>query len=98
MTGRNVIRTDLAEAVQRVSGLSRHESETLVGQVLGKICDTLARGETVKLSRFGVFTVRSKAQRPGRNPKTRVEVLIEPRKSITFSPSESLKERVNGQI
>ena len=91
-----MIRADLAEAVQRAIDLSRHESETLVGQALGEICDTLARGETVKLSGFGNFTVRNKGQRRGRNPKTGVEVPIEPRKSITFCASKLLRAHVNG--
>ena len=95
MAGRNVIRADLAEAVQRAIDLSRHESETLVGQALGEICDTLARGGTVKLSGFGNFTVRNKGQRRGRNPKTGVEVPIEPRKSITFCASKLLRAYVN---
>ena len=87
MAGKNVIRSDLAEAVQRTSSLSRAESDRLVGQILGEICDTLARSESVQLSGFGAFNVRDKVERVGRNPKTAVEVPIEPRKSITFSAS-----------
>jgi len=49
----------------------------------------------VKLSGFGVFTVRDKAKRMGCNPKTGIEVLIEPRRAITFSPSHGLKDYVN---
>jgi integration host factor subunit alpha len=50
----------------------------------------------VKLSGFGNFTVRNKAERIGRNPKTGVEVSIEPRRVVTFTPSHKLKDRVNG--
>jgi integration host factor subunit alpha len=95
MASRNVTRIDLAEAVYQTVGLSRHESAELVGQVIGKICDTLAAGETVKLSSFGVFTVRNKGERVGRNPKTNVEVPIEPRRVVTFSASHVLKAHVN---
>jgi integration host factor subunit alpha len=95
MASRNVTRIDLAEAVYQTVGLSRHESAELVGQVIGEICDTLAAGETVKLSSFGVFTVRNKGERVGRNPKTNVEVPIEPRRAVTFSASHVLKAHVN---
>ena len=96
MSGKNLTRAELAGAVYRGAGLSRAESGELVEQVLGELCDTLARGEDVKLSGFGNFTVRHKAERVGRNPKTGVEAPIAPRKSITFSASSVLKARVNG--
>ena len=66
-------------------------------QVLGEIRDTLVRGEPVKLSGFGTFVVRSKAERVGRNPKTGVEVPIEKHRSLTFKPSGSLKAHMNGE-
>lgn len=50
----------------------------------------------MKLSGFGVFTVRDKAKRMGRNLKTGLEVPIEPRRAVTFSPSRGLKDYVNG--
>ena len=63
MTGTTVTWLDLMEAVCRRLGLSRAESLSLVGQALTEICDTLAAGERVKLSLFGTFTVRGKAER-----------------------------------
>jgi len=96
MIGKNIIRTDLADAVSQKVGLSRAESSELVEQVLQEICDTLAKGEGVKLSGFGVFAVRDKRERVGRNPKTGVLVPIGPRQSITFSVSRMLKAHVNG--
>jgi integration host factor subunit alpha len=95
MASKNVTRMNLAEAVYQAVGLSRPESAELVEQVIGEICDTLATGETVKLSSFGVFTVRNKGERVGRNPKTNVEVPIEPRRAVTFSASHVLKSHVN---
>jgi integration host factor subunit alpha len=70
----------------------------LVGQVLAEICDTLVAGETVRLSAFGSFVVRHKAERMGRNPKTGVEVPIHPRRVIMFKPSPVLTARVNGDV
>ena len=64
--------------------------------MLDEICDCLARGETVKLSSFGSFLVRDKGQRVGRNPKTGVEVPIQPRRVMVFKPSNVLKARING--
>ena len=96
MTSRNVTRADLAQAVVEAVGLTRHEAVALSEQVLAEICDTLERGENVKLSGFGNFTVRNKAERIGRNPKTGVEVPIEPRRVVIFTPSHKLKDRVNG--
>ncbi len=70
MAGRTVARAHLTEAVYREVGLSRNESVQLVESVLEEISRTLARGESVKVSSFGTFSVRDKAQRIGRNPKT----------------------------
>jgi len=91
-----VTRSQLGEAVYEEVGLSRNESAELCEAVISKISDTLARGESVKISTFGSFSVRSKGERIGRNPKTGVEVPITPRKVVVFRPSQSLKSRVSG--
>jgi integration host factor subunit alpha len=97
MAGKTVTRVDLSEAVYQKVGLSRAESAKLVEQVLGEIGDSLVAGRAVKLSGFGNFFVRSKGERVGRNPKTGVEVPIEPRRVMLFKPSEVLKAQVNGE-
>ena len=97
MAGRTVTRADLSEAVYQKVGLSRTESAALVESVLGEICDCLSRGETVKLSSFGSFIVRDKGERIGRNPKTGIEVPIDPRRVMVFKPSNVLKARINGE-
>ena len=91
-----VTRADLAEAVYRRLGLSRIESSELVQAIINEISDAAVRGESIKLSSFGSFVVRSKAERIGRNPKTGVEVPILPRRVMVFKPSNVLKARVNG--
>jgi integration host factor subunit alpha len=93
----SVTRADLADAVYRAMGQSRREAADMVETVLGEIADTLVAGETVKLSSFGVFLVRSKVERRGRNPKTGVEARISPRRVVLFKPSQSLKAKVDGQ-
>ena len=96
-TGKTVTRADLSEIVYQRVGLSRTESSELVQSVLDEICDAASRGETVKLSGFGSFVVRSKGERIGRNPKTGVEVPILPRRVMVFKPSNVLKAKINGR-
>jgi integration host factor subunit alpha len=97
MAQRTVTRAELSEAVYQRIGLSRSESAALVELVLEEISASLARGDSVKLSSFGSFLVRDKGQRVGRNPKTGVEVPIEPRRVMVFKPSNIMKARVNGE-
>lgn len=94
MGGSTITRADLAEAVYRNVGLSRTESAQLVEMVIDEICDAIVRGETVKLSSFATFQVRSKNERVGRNPKTGEEVPILPRKVLTFKASNVLKNMI----
>jgi integration host factor subunit alpha len=93
-----VTRVDLVEAVYRKVSLSRSESARLVELVFREITDCLERGETVKLSSFGSFVVRSKGLRMGRNPKTAVEVPIAPHRVMVFRPSATLKERLRPTV
>jgi len=90
-----ITRTELSEAVYQEIGLSRNESMDLLETVLEKISETLVTGESVKISSFGTFSIRSKSERIGRNPKTGVEVPITPRRVINFRPSQQLKLRVS---
>ena len=96
MGGKTLTRADLAEAVVRKVGLPRNESHELVELVLDEISGSLARGDSVKLSSFGSFGIRQKGQRIGRNPKTGIEVPIDPRRVMVFKPSNVLKARING--
>ena len=94
MSEKTLTRMDLSEAVFREVGLSRNESADLVENVLNHVSDALVRGEKVKLSSFGTFSVRDKNGRVGRNPKTGQEAPIQPRRVLTFRPSHLMKERV----
>ncbi len=95
MSGKTVTRADLGEAVYQEVGLSRNESADLLESVLEYMADALIKGETVKVSSFGSFSVRQKGQRIGRNPKTGEEVPILPRRVLVFRPSQVLKNRIN---
>jgi integration host factor subunit alpha len=81
--------------VYQQAPVTKEFASDLVGQVLEAMCSSLEAEDPVKLSSFGVFTVRNKGRRVGRNPKTNVEVPIEPRRTITFSASPVLKKHVN---
>ena len=94
MAEKTLTRMDLAESVHNEVGLSRNESAELVEAVLQQVSDALVRGETVKISSFGTFSVRDKAARVGRNPKTGEEVPILPRRVLTFRSSHLMKEKV----
>ncbi|MGB5093885.1 MAG: integration host factor subunit alpha [Parvibaculum sp.] len=96
--GDTITRSHLSEAVYQEVGLSRNESAELVELVLGEIADCLSKGDTVKLSSFGSFSVRKKGGRMGRNPKTGEEVPIKPRRVLVFRPSHVLKERINKSL
>ncbi len=95
MAGGTVTRAELSEAVYQQVGLSRNDSAKIVESVLDEISGTLVDGETVKISSFGTFSVRDKAQRIGRNPKTGDDVPILPRRVLVFRPSHVLKDRIN---
>ncbi len=95
MPDTTVTRAQLAEAVYQEVGLSRNDSAQLVDVVLEEISKALVKGEMVKLSSFGSFQVRSKAERIGRNPKTGEEVPISPRRVLVFRASHVLKDKVN---
>lgn len=94
MSQKTLTRMDLAEAVFRDVGLSRQESSALVASILQHISDALVRGEQVKLSSFGTFSLRDKAERIGRNPKTGEEAPITPRRVLSFRASQMMKDRV----
>ena len=96
MEGRTITRADLSESVFQEVGLSRNESSDLVETILAEVVEALARGESVKISSFGSFTVRDKGQRVGRNPKTGKEVPILPRRVLVFRASNVLKSLING--
>jgi integration host factor subunit alpha len=94
MKGATVTRADLAEAVHEAVGLTRQDCASMVERTLDLVVEALGRGEEVKLSGFGVFQVRSKRARMGRNPKTGEPAAIDPRRVISFRASQVMKARV----
>ena len=75
-------------------GLNNREAKELVEMFFEEVRGALERGEGVKLSGFGNFTLRDKKQRPGRNPKSGEAIPVSARRVVTFRPGQKLKQRV----
>lgn len=88
-------KTEIAQRIHQEAGISEEEAATLLNWVLKLFKSTLQKGEPVSIANFGVFTVRNKASRRGRNPRTGEEVVIAPRRAVTFRASAHLKTEVN---
>ena len=74
--------------------LSRNQATDMVEVLIDTLKENLADGKTVKIAGFGTFIVRKKGERMGRNPRTREEIPIAPRKVMTFKASNQFKEVV----
>jgi len=86
-------KADLVNYIFEKIGLPKTEIQKIVDTVFETMKEGLIEEEILKISGFGVFTVRKKGLRMGRNPKTMQPVEIKPRKVVTFKPSEKLKEQ-----
>ena len=85
---------DLIDLVAKKANLTNKASREAVGSFLNAIRDSLKRGEKVVITGFGTFSVRSRASRPGRNPKTGERITIAARKAPGFTPGKTLKKVV----
>ncbi len=94
----SLTKADIVERVYKEAGFSKKEAADLVDLVFKVIKDTLARGEKVKISGFGNFSIRDKATRVGRNPQTGSAMEISARRVLTFKPSQVLKEDVTARF
>lgn len=90
----SLTKADIVERVYKEAGFSKKEAADLVDLVFKVIKDTLSKGEKVKISGFGNFSIRDKATRVGRNPQTGEAMDISARRVLTFKPSQVLKEDV----
>ena len=90
-----ITRADVAETIYEEIGLSRKDSSDILDMILDEIVQELTKGNDVKLSSFGTFSLRDKKARAGRNPKTGVEAVISPRRGISFKPSQTMRKMIN---
>lgn len=90
-------KANLVDAIKNESGLTRKQSFELVEALLKIIKRNLENGEDVLISGFGKFCVKEKKERKGRNPATGEDMMLAPRKVVTFRCSPVLRERINEQ-
>jgi integration host factor subunit alpha len=85
----------IVETIQSQNGITKKESSELVESVINIIKTTLEEGDDVMISGFGKFCVKQKQARRGRNPATGQELMLDPRKVVTFKCSGKLRDRIN---
>ena len=95
MKSRNFTRKDLSEKVYKNLGFSKNLSSKIVDNFFEVLISGLLINNKIKISSFGSFSVSHKKERIGRNPKTKVETKILPRKVIKFKASMIFKKKVN---
>ena len=95
MVNTNFTRKDLSNKIYNNVGFSKNLSLKIVDNFFESIILAIIKSNKIKISSFGTFSVLSKKERIGRNPKTGVEAKILPRKVVKFKPSLSLKKKIN---
>lgn len=85
---------DLVEVVAKKANLTNKAARDAVQAFIASIRDSLKRGEKVVITGFGTFSVRKRAERIGRNPKTGDRITIQARKAPGFTPGKTLKKAV----
>ena len=91
----NLTKKDLVNLIYMQLGFSKQISENLIDDFFKTIIDNLKKEKSLKLSKFGTFSIRQKKSRLGRNPKTKEEKIISERNVVLFKPSKEFKEFVN---
>lgn len=87
-------KAELINAAAEKTGLSKKDTELVLNSVIEVISDALADGDKVQLVGFGAFEVKSRAERTGRNPKTKEPIKIPASKVPVFKPGRALKDAV----
>ena len=91
----NLTKKDLVNLIYMQIGFSKQISENLIDEFFSLIVLNLEKEKKIKISKFGTFSIRSKKQRLGRNPKTKEEKIISERNVVLFKPSKEFKEFIN---
>ncbi len=90
-------KSHLINAIVEQNGYTRIKSTETVETILEIIKSTLASGDDVLISGFGKFCVKEKQERKGRNPATGEDMVLVPRRVVTFKCSGKLRDRINGE-
>ena len=91
----NLSKKDLVNLIYMQIGFSKQISENLIDDFFQTIIESLSKEKTLKLSKFGTFSIRKKKSRIGRNPKTKKETVISERNVVLFKPSKEFKDFIN---
>ncbi|MDA9598384.1 integration host factor subunit alpha [Candidatus Pelagibacter sp.] len=91
----NLTKKDLVNLVYMQLGFSKQISEDLIEDFFQTIVFNLEKEKTLKLSKFGTFSIRQKKSRLGRNPKTKEDKMISERNVVLFKPSKDFKSYIN---
>ena len=91
----NLTKKDLVNLIYMQIGFSKKVSENLIEDFFQTIIENLLSEKTLKLSKFGTFTIRKKKSRIGRNPKTKEKAIISERNVVLFKPSKDFKKFIN---
>lgn len=94
----SITKADIVDKLHKDASFSKKEAAELVDLVFRIIKETLSRGEKVKISGFGNFSIRDKMTRVGRNPQTGDAMDISARRVLTFKPSQILKEDITDRF
>ena len=87
-------KTELIAQVAEKTGLSKKDTESIINAAVDTIASTMAQGDKVQLSGFGIFEVKDRQARVGRNPKTKEAIEIPASRQPVFKPSKALKDIV----
>ena len=85
---------DIAIQIADETGIKQIIVKKVIQKTLDRVIDILAKGETIELRNFGVFKVRERKARTGRNPRTGETVPVPPKKVVTFKPGMIMKQKV----
>ena len=86
----------IINAIANQIGFPKNHSSEIVETLLEIIKRSLESGQDVLISGFGKFCVKEKRERKGRNPATGEDMMLVPRRLVTFRPSGILREKING--
>ena len=89
-------KTHLIDAIAEQNGFTNNHSSEILKTLLELIKKSLESGEDVLVSGFGKFCVKEKRERRGRNPSTGQDMILKPRKVVTFKCSGKLRKKLNG--
>ncbi len=87
-------KAELVSAIAKGAGITKKQADAALKSAIQAVSEALKKGERVAVPGFGIFAVRTRAERKGRNPRTGAEIKIPARKVVTFRPAKELRESV----